>query len=164
MKKWVQGGLDPLLGVDLSFLQTAAQVLGGDIDVDELIGLRDDAVGDTLPDLDPRGSFDRFIQTFQVLDVQSGDDVDTRGEHLFHILIAFGVLASRDVGVGEFVDEHDARAAGKNGVEIHFLDLYSAVGDPFAAGNHFEPVKQRLGFRPPVCFNKPDGRRRYHPP
>ena len=83
-----------------------------------------------------------------MLDIERRPDVDADVEQLFDILPAFGMTAVRRVGVREFVDEDELRLSRQRGVYVEFLDDATAIFT-FAAGQGFETVEERLGFRRP---------------
>jgi len=65
------------------------------------------------------------------------------------------VAAARRVGVGKFVDQHELRPPGDNGVDIHFLEDALAINDA-PARDHFEPGQQRLGLGAAMGLDHPD--------
>ena len=54
------------------------------------------------------------------------------------------MAAAGRIGVGKLVDEDDARMAGDDGIEVHFLDRLAVVDNGFA-GNDFEALEQGFG-------------------
>ena len=81
--------------------------------------------------------------------------MDTSGEDILHVLVTLYIATSRDIGVGEFIRDHDLRMPGNHGIDIHFFDGDPVIFDP-AAGDHFQPVKECGGFSPAMCFNQTD--------
>ena len=126
----VHGGGDALGRVDFAGLQPLAQVFGGKVHVDDLVGHGDDVVGDALLDADPGGALDDVVQALQVLDVQRRNHADARAQQFFHVLVAFGIAAAGGVGVGQFVDQGDGGPAGQHGVDVHLLQHDAAIFDP----------------------------------
>ena len=98
-EKVCQRRLDPIRGIDFSFLQTLAEVLGGQIDIHDLIRLGKDGIGDPLMHLDPRGTLDDIVEALEVLDVQGADHVDPLGQDILYILVSLFVAAPGDVCV-----------------------------------------------------------------
>ena len=125
----LQGPLGPLGRVDLAGLQPLEQVLGRDVDVDDLVGLGQHAVGEPLLDLHAGGPLDLVVEALQVLDVDRGDHVDPGAEQVLDVLVALGVAAAGGVGVGQLVDQADGRPAGQDRVEVHLAEGDAAVLD-----------------------------------
>ena len=91
MKKFSSAVADPFGRVDLAGIEPLDQVFDGDVDVDELVGLGEDAIGDAFLDLDVGDALDLVVKALEVLDVQGADDVDSRVQQVFDILVAFRV-------------------------------------------------------------------------
>ena len=72
----LHGRLNPLGRIDFARLQQLAEVFGREIDVNDLVGDGDDVIGYSLLHADAGGPLDDVVQTFQVLDVERGDDAD----------------------------------------------------------------------------------------
>ena len=151
----VHGRLDPLAGIDLSGLQPLAEVFRRKVDVDDLVGHRDHVVGQPLFDANARGPLHDVVQALQVLDVERGDDADARSQQFFDVEVAFRIAAAGRVGVGQFVDQGDGRAAGQDGVEVHLLEQDPAILD-LAARHLFEFADLRHGLGPAVGFHEAD--------
>ncbi len=62
---------------------------------------------------------------------------------------------ARHVGVRELVDERDLRLAGEDGIDVHFLELDTAILDD-AQRHGLEVADQRLGVRPAVRLDEAD--------
>ena len=62
-------------------------------------------------DFHPDLGLHRVIEALKVLDVEGADDMNARGQEVLHILIAFGVLAAGDIGVGQFIHQGHLGAA-----------------------------------------------------
>src|SRR5260221_13039650 len=92
----------------------------------------------------------------EVLDVDGGDDVESGGEDIHDILPALVEPAgSRNVRVGELVDESDLWPSAEHGVEVHLLQAASPVVHHLP-GDDLEAVDQLLGEPPPVALDEPD--------
>ena len=76
-------------------------------------------------------------------------------EHFLDIEVALGMPAAGRVGVGEFVHQHKARAAGQDRVDVHLGQAVAAIGDD-AARDDFQSGRQRLGFGPAMGFDDAD--------
>ncbi len=112
-------------------------------------------VGDGLADLDAGDALDGGGDALDVLDVEGGEDVDVGGEELLDVLVALGVFAALDVGVGELVDEDDLGAAGEDGVEVHLLEGDAAVLE-VPAGHDGELLDELGGAGAAVGFDDAD--------
>ncbi len=67
--------------------------------------------------------------------------------HLLDVEIALGVPAAGRVGMGEFVDQYELRAALEDRVEIHLGQQVTLVVD-LLPRDHFETFEQGLGLAP----------------
>ena len=65
------------------------------------------------------------------------------------------MTAAGRIGVGEFVDQHDLRAAGDDGVEVHLLEPLALVFEA-PAGNDLEAPEQGLRFLAAMGFDHAD--------
>ena len=101
------------LRVDVAVQHPPAQLLGRGVDQLDLVGLAHHPVRHPLADPGPGHVLDRVGDALQVLDVDGGDHVDAGGEDLQDVLPALVVpTGSRDVGVGQLVDQGHLRVAG----------------------------------------------------
>ena len=66
-----------------------------------------------------------------------------RLKQLLDVEVALGMAAAGRIGVGELVDQHDLRAAGHDGVEVHLLEPLALVFEP-PARNDLEALQQRF--------------------
>ena len=96
-----------------------------------------------------------IIQAFEVLDVDSGVNIDAAIEQLFDVEITFGMSAAGDIGVRKLVDQDELRAAGDDRVEVHFLEPLAFVLDA-PPGDDFEAVEQRFGLFAAVGLHDAD--------
>ena len=119
-RKKLSHGLRRLLGdINLSFLEALQQLLGRKIDQLHLIRPLEDRVGDRLADHDAGDLADQVVEALQVLDVESGVDVEAGGQQLLDVLPALGVARAGGVGVGQLVDQQDRRmAADQSGAAV----------------------------------------------
>lgn len=62
------------------------------------------------------------IETFHVLDIDSGL------EQFPHILIPFGVAASRDIGAGQFIHENECWVSTQCHIQIKLTQFHFAMG------------------------------------
>ncbi len=63
-------------------LQALEQILDGEIEVHDLVGLLEEAVGHGLAHLHAGGPLDEIVEALEVLDVEGADDVDAGVEQL----------------------------------------------------------------------------------
>ena len=76
-------------------------------------------------------------------------------EQLLDVEIALRMAPARRVGVGELVDQHQARPAQQDAVEVHLLEHAALVVDA-PAGDRVEPGEQRLGLAPSMGLDDAD--------
>ncbi len=122
-----QGRIDPLGRVHDPGRQAVAQRLGCEVDHLDLIRCADDGIRDGLALGDAGDLLDDVVERLDVLDVDGRDDVDAGIQELLHVLPALLVARTGRVGVGEFVDERDARRPLEDSLEVHFAQLDAAV-------------------------------------
>ena len=125
----LERGVDPLGRVDLARVEPLDQVFDGDVDVDDLVGLGEHAVGNALLHPDVRHALDLVVEAFEMLDVHRCDDVNARVEQVFDVLIALGVARAGRVGVGQLVDQADGRPPDDDRVDVHLAEGHAAVLD-----------------------------------
>ena len=123
----LKGTFRHLRDVDLALLQPLDQVVRRDVDHLDVVGGIEDAVRHRLAHPDPGDPGDDVVQAFDVLDVESGVDVDPGSEDLLDVEVTLGMARAGRVGVREFVDEHQLRPAGEDGVEVHLRKQDAAV-------------------------------------
>ncbi len=95
----------------------------------DVVGAIEDAVGHRLAHAHARDLRDDVVEALDVLDVERRVDVDAGGEQLLDVEVALRVAAARRVGVGELVDEDEARAALEHRVEVHLVEQAPLVVD-----------------------------------
>jgi len=155
LEEVLQRCLDPFRRIDLSLQQALAEILGRQVDVHELVRLAEHRVRYPLPDLDVGRFLHDVVEAFQMLDVQCGDDVDPLGQDILDILVPFGIPASGDIGVRQFVDEGNLGFPCQDGGKIHLLEDHAPVFLT-AARDDFESLDQPRGFRAAVGLHQPD--------
>ena len=111
--------------VNAPFLQTAQQVVGGQIDQHHLVCGVEHMVGHCLPHAYAGDAAHHVVQAFNVLHVHGGQHIDACFQQLFDVLPALGVAATRGVAVGQLVDQQKARLACQGGVEVELLNLFA---------------------------------------
>ena len=75
-------------------------------------------------------------------------------QEVLHVLIAFGVLAAGDVGVGQFVHQGHFGPPGQDRVQVHLLEddaavLHLAPGDDLQALDEFGRLCPSMGLHQP---------------
>ena len=113
-------------------LHALTQCVGGDVNQFHLVGLVQNPVRQRFAHTHARDACHQVVQALQVLDIERGHHVDARIEDLLDILIAFGVLRTRDVGMGQFIDQRHFGMPGNDGLGIHLLKCDAAIGDLLA--------------------------------
>ena len=78
-------------GVHLALAQAIAQLVDGDVDVDDLVRPPQEAVGDGFTNLRAGRARDRIVQRLQMLNVHRRHDVDAGVQQLEHVFIALAV-------------------------------------------------------------------------
>lgn len=151
----LQRALGLLGNVDLSFLEALDEVVRGEVYKLNRVCAIEHLVGDGLAHAHAGDLRDDVIQAFDVLDVDRGIDVDAVVDEFFDVEIAFRVAAARRIGVGEFVDESELRAARDDRVDIHLIEGLSPVIDVLTR-NDLEAVEQHLGFPSAMRFDNSD--------
>ncbi len=141
--------------IDLALLQPSDQLLGGDVDEYEIVGVAQHRVGHRFAHDDAGHFGDDVGEALKMLDVERRPNVDLRGEQFFNVLPALGVPAFRRVGVGEFVNYDELGAPAQSGVEVEFL-VKSPLGFDHAAGQRLQAAHQRVGLGAAVRLNEAD--------
>ncbi len=91
--------------IHLALLQALSQLRWRQVDELNFVGTIEHRVWDRFLDGSTRYLVDDIGATFQVLNIESGENVDTRGEQFLHVLKAFSVTGTWSVGVRQFVQE-----------------------------------------------------------
>ncbi len=121
LEKILECLLDLRRRVNFSFAQTLAKLLDRHIDVDDLVGLRDEGIGHHLAHLDAGDAPHQRIERFDVLDVDRGDDADAVRDQLLDVLVALLVPGAGGVGMRELIDDRDLGLARDDRVDIHLI-------------------------------------------
>ena len=121
-EEMLERALGLLRNVDLAFLEALDQIVGREIDQLDGVGAIEHGVRHGLAHAHMRDLGDHVVEAFDVLDIDRRVDVDAVTHQLFDVEIALRMAAAFDVGVGEFVDQHDLRPPRDDGVEVHLLE------------------------------------------
>src|SRR5262245_2352027 len=98
---------------------------------------------------------DDIVETFDMLDVHRGVDVDPGIQQLLNVLVAFGVTAAGDVGVSKLVDQQQLWPALEGGIEIELAQDAVDVDDRLAWQN-LQALQQSLRLLSPVRLGHAD--------
>jgi hypothetical protein len=129
------------------------QIFDGEVEVDHLIGLFEEAVGNGFPHHHAGDSFDQVVEAFEVLHVEGADDIDASVDEFEHVEVAAFVAAAGRIGVRQLIDQGDLGLALEDLVQAHLLDRDPAVFD-LAQGHDFEILHQAaVSDRPWVSMN-----------
>ena len=139
----------------ITFSGMGAQLVDGDVDVDDLVGTAEEAVGDGFANLRAGRAGDRVIKRLEVLDVHGGHDVDAGVEELQDILVALAVARARHIAVGQLIDDAPGRMAGENGLDVHFAQGDGAVLD-FLERDGVKALDERGSVGAAVGFDEAD--------
>ena len=145
--------------VDLALLQALQQIIRGQVDQLDLVGLVEHVVRDRLALADARNLRDQVIEAFEVLDVERRPDIDACVAEFGNVLPALGVprrrLAVDQVRVRQLVDQQDLGPALQRGVEVELLAYHAAIADRLQRQG-FQRLEHALGFAPAVRLDVPD--------
>ncbi len=92
---------------------------------------------------------------FQMLHVQRGVNVYSRGQQILHVLIAFPVAHSRDVGMRQFIHQNKLGLHAQCLLQIKFLHFHSPVNHLFH-GKARQPANEPHRIFPPMGFRHAD--------
>ena len=120
-KKIIQGSLNFILRINFSFFQTGNKFIGRQIDIHNLIGKRQNFIGNSFCDFYSDDISDAFVQTFDVLNIDRTDYVDSGLQNFQNILPSFFVRASFHIGVRQFIHDHNFGMIIDDGTNIHFF-------------------------------------------
>ena len=141
--------------IHLAFVQALNELVGREIDQNDVGRLPQDPVGNGLTHGDPGDARDDVSETFQMLNVERRPHVDARVEQLLDVLPALGMSAVRSVGVGELVDDDQLGLALERRVQIEFLDRAPVVFN-HAPRQDFEPLDERARLGAAMSLDEPD--------
>ncbi len=145
--------------VDLALLQALQQIIRGQVDQLDLVGLVEHVVRDRLALAGARNLRDQVVQAFEVLDVERRPDIDTGVTEFRNVLPALGVawrrLAFDQVRVRQFVDQQDLGVTLQRDVEVEFLAHHAAIADRLQRQG-FQRFEHALGFAPAVRLDVTD--------
>ena len=147
----IQRALGLLGNVDLPLLEPFDEVVRGQIDELDGVGAVEHRIGDRLAHTDMGDLGNDVIEALDMLDIDCRVDVDAAMEQFLDVEVALGMTTAGRVGMGQFVDQRDLRAARDDGVEVHLLERLALVVEPLA-GNDLQSVEERLRLLTPMRF------------
>ena len=153
LEKILERVFDLLARINLALAQPLAQRLDRHVDIDDLIGARQERIGHRLAHIDAGDAPHQRVETFDVLDVDGGDHVDAGADDLLDVLVALGMARAGSVGMRELVDDHHVGLARDDRVKVHLLELNFAILD-LAARNDLEVANPLLGLAAMMRFDE----------
>ena len=141
--------------IDLALVQALDELVGGQIDQNDVGGLLQHPVGNGLAHNDAGNARDNVGEALEMLDVERGPDIDAGVEQLLDVLPALGMPAVGSVGVSELVDDDQLGLARQRRVEIEFLDRAATVLDR-APRQDFKPMNERARLGAAVGLDQAD--------
>ena len=141
--------------IDLAVVQALDELVGREIDQNDVGGLLQDPVGNGLAHGDAGDARHDVGETLEMLDVERRPDADARVEQLLDVLPALRMPAVRSVGVGELVDDDQLGLALERRVQIKFVERAAVVFDP-APRQDFEPFDERARLGAAMSLDEPD--------
>jgi len=104
---------------------------------------------------DARNFLNMLGHALDMLDVDRRDHTDSRVENLHHVLPALGIAAAFDIGVRQFVHDHDLGMQVQDGLHVHLVELFSLI-EELASGNQRQTRDEGLGLRTAVRLDIAD--------
>src|SRR5579864_8002795 len=149
------GALGLFRNVDFTFLQALDQIVWRQVDKLDVVSTVENGIWHCFAHAHASDLRHDVVETFEMLNVQCGIDIDTVGQDFLDIQVALGMAAAWGVGVREFVNENQFRFALKYGVEIHLCQHVSLVRQA-ALGDFFKAFGEQIGFDPAMRFDNAD--------
>ena len=147
--------LDLFGKIDLAGLEPRQQLVGRDVDQNDIVGVVEKRVGDGFPYADAGDAADDVVQALQMLDVERRENVDAAGQQLVDVLPALRMPRTRRVGVRQLVDQDQCGATCERRVEVEFGDRCS-LDVELEQWQALESLEQRGRLRPPVRLQDAD--------
>src|SRR5260370_1542203 len=154
-KEILKRALDLIGAVHVSSLHAVLQGFGCQVNHDRLARRQWYPVRHSLPHDDARDRTHHRRNAFDVLNVEGGDYVDFSSQKLLYILVTLPAFASGNIGVREFIYQHDFGAALQDRVDVHFLENCAFVLDLLARDRLYLLGKLLNAFAS-VGFNEAD--------
>src|SRR6266542_6682394 len=112
------------------------------MDVDDFVGSPQEVIGNCLTHAHTGSARYRIVQRFEMLDVDRRYDGDAGVQQVDYVFVALAVFRTRNVRVGQLIDDGDGGAPRYHRIEIHLFDHDTFVLDA-AHGNAFQITNQR---------------------
>ena len=141
--------------VNFSFTQPRAQLFGSQIDQDYFIRQINNRVGNGFANGNTGDLPDGIAAAGDMLDIESGVNIDAGIEKFENVLVTFRMARSRRVRMGKLIDHGKPGMPCQDGVEIHFRQARSAILD-LGPRHDRHAFEQRLRFLATVRFNNPN--------
>src|SRR6266481_7516744 len=126
-EKVCQCGFNSFFGVDLAGLKPLEEIFRREVNVYDLVRLRDNLIGYALLNLNAGHVFDDVIERLEMLDVYGSNDVNPSAQQILHVFVALAIPALRGVCMCQFVDQRNRRLPCEDGVEIHLFQGDSMI-------------------------------------
>ena len=145
--------------IDRSRPQPREEFGGWQVDQLDLVGLIENAIrnGFRLPLA--RNPLDDVVQAFQVLDVERGPYVDSRGAQLLDVLpslrMARRAAPAEPIGVGELIDQQQAGTARACCIEVQ-VAIRTSAASGLTQSQLLEPLQQALDIGPAMRLDVTD--------
>ena len=149
-----RGPFGLLQRIDLARLEALEQLLGGDVDHDDLVGIVKQMVGHGLVDLYAHDAAHHIVEAFQMLDVERGPHLDSRFQQLLHILPALGMARAAHIAVCQLVEQQHFRAPRQCRIQIELVQLPALV-DQLTPRQQLQVMQLLLGLGAAVSFHQP---------
>src|SRR6185437_10598433 len=141
--------------INLAFVEALDELVGREIDKNDVGGRLQDPVRNGLAHGDAGDARDDMGEALEMLDVERRPHVDARVEQLLNVLPALGMAAVGRVGVGELVDDDQLGLALESGVEIELLERAPAIFNP-APRQDFEALDKRARLGAAMSLDEPN--------
>ena len=151
----IESALRLLWDVDLALFEPLNELIRRDVDDLDIVGFVEKRVRHRLAHADARDLGHDVVQAFDMLDVESGVDIDTGREQVFDIEVALGVTAAGCIRMGKLIDEHNLWVPLEDGIEVHLFQHVPMIVD-LNARNDLEALEQSLRFRASMGFDDAD--------
>ena len=135
---------------------SSSQLLRGEVDQFELSSSADHPIWHSLSDPDTEHLFDSSSDAFDVLNIQGRNHINAGTQEIQHVLVALLVGSSaRNVGVCEFIDQHNLGVTRQHRSGVHLRELMTLVVDDLL-GYYRYLTDQLLGVSTTVGLHKAD--------
>ena len=141
--------------IHLAVVQALDELVGREIDQNDVGGLLQDPIGNGLAHGDAGDARNDVSETLEMLDVERRPYADTCIQELLDVLPALRMPAVRSVAVSEFVNDDQLGLARERRVQIKFIERAPVVFN-LAPRQDFEPFDERARFGAAMRLDEPD--------